>query len=77
MAKGITASIFTGIVSSLLLIVLSPDLYKLYGLDPLAAPIPFSNPGIVSIPLSFIVLVVVSMMTQAGQKPDETAEVTA
>lgn len=49
-AKGITASIITGIVSSLVLIALSPDLFKLYGLNPATAPIPFSNPGIVSIP---------------------------
>jgi cation/acetate symporter len=63
-AIGITASIVTGIVSSLGLILLSPDMYKLYGLNPIAAPVPFSNPGIFSIPLSFIVLVVVSLMTQ-------------
>jgi cation/acetate symporter len=63
-AKGIVASIFMGILSSLLLIVFSPELYKLYGKDPLTAPIPFSNPGIVSIPLSFITLVVVSLLTK-------------
>jgi cation/acetate symporter len=51
-------------VASLGLILLSPDMYKLYGLNPTAAPVPFSNPGIFSIPLSFIVLVVVSLMTQ-------------
>jgi cation/acetate symporter len=62
-AAGITASIFAGIVSSLALIAVSPDLYKLYGLDPTTAPIPFSNPGIVSIPLSFITLIVVSLLT--------------
>lgn len=68
-ARGITASIIMGIVSSLTLILLSPDLYKLYGMDPTTAPVPFSNPGIVSIPLSFITLVVVSLMTQASAKP--------
>jgi cation/acetate symporter len=62
-AKGIVASIFMGIVSSLLLIMLSPDLFKLYGLDPATAPVPFSNPGIISIPLSFLTLVVVSLLT--------------
>ena len=31
---------------------------------PATAPIPFSNPGIVSIPLSFLTLVVVSLLTQ-------------
>ncbi len=69
-SKGITASIYMGIVSSLLLIALSPDLYKLYGMDPTTAPIPFSNPGIISIPLSFITLVVISLMTP----PDSIAE---
>lgn len=68
-ARGITASIIMGIVSSLGLILFSPELFKLYGMDPTTAPIPFSNPGIVSIPLSFITLVVVSLMTQASAKP--------
>jgi cation/acetate symporter len=63
-AKGIAASIVMGIVSSLLLISLSPDLYRQYGLNPALAPVPLSNPGIISIPLSFITLVLVSLMTQ-------------
>jgi len=62
-AKGIAASIVVGIVASLGLIAFSPELYTLYGLNPLDAPIPFSNPGIISIPLSFITLVVVSLLT--------------
>ncbi|MFH0729807.1 MAG: cation acetate symporter [Pseudomonadota bacterium] len=62
-AKGITASIMMGIVSSLVLILLSPELFKLYGLNPANAPIPFSNPGIISIPLSFLTLIVVSLLT--------------
>ncbi len=67
-ARGITASILTGVVSSLVLIALSPELFKLYGLDPTHAPIPFSNPGIFSIPLSFVTLVVVSLLTQKKAK---------
>ncbi|MEI7990017.1 MAG: cation acetate symporter [Chloroflexota bacterium] len=63
-AKGIAASIVMGIVSSLLLISLSPDLYRQYGLNPALAPVPLTNPGIISIPLSFITLVLVSLMTQ-------------
>jgi cation/acetate symporter len=62
-AKGIAASIVVGIVASLSLIAFSPELYTLYGLNPLDAPIPLNNPGIVSIPLSFITLVVVSLLT--------------
>jgi cation/acetate symporter len=63
-AKGIAASIGVGVVSSLLLIALSPNIFKQFGLDPATAPVPFDNPGIVSIPLSFIVLVVVSLLTE-------------
>jgi len=63
-ARGIAASITVGILSSLILIALSPELFTLYGLNPLDAPIPLNNPGIVSIPLSFITLVVVSLLTQ-------------
>ncbi|MHB0998458.1 MAG: sodium/solute symporter [Armatimonadota bacterium] len=78
-AQGITASIYMGIISSLGLIIFSPDLYKLYGLDPALAPIPFSNPGIISIPLSFITLIVVSLISQGSRKdnPDTTKVETA
>lgn len=61
-AKGIAASIVVGVVSSLALIAFSPELYTLYGRNPLDAPIPLNNPGIISIPLSFITLVVVSLL---------------
>lgn len=63
-AKGIAASIFMGVISSLAIILLSPDMYRQYGLNPADAPIPFTNPGIFSIPLSFVTLVVVSLLTQ-------------
>jgi cation/acetate symporter len=72
-AKGITASIIMGIVSSLGLIVFSPDLYKLYGLDPTTAPVPFTNPGIVSVPLSFLTLVIVSLATKGSAQPEPEA----
>ena len=63
-AKGIAASIVVGIIASLGLIALSPELFKIYGLNPLDAPFPLNNPGIVSIPLSFLTLIVVSLLTQ-------------
>ncbi|MDP2875345.1 MAG: cation acetate symporter [Holophaga sp.] len=63
-AKGVASSIGVGVVSSLTLIALSPSIFKQFGLDPASAPVPFDNPGIVSIPLSFIVLVVVSLLTE-------------
>jgi cation/acetate symporter len=62
--KGIASSIITGIVSSVVIILLSPSMFERYGLHPGAAPIPFDNPGIISIPLSVIVLVVVTLLTQ-------------
>jgi cation/acetate symporter len=62
-AKGIVASIVVGIVASLGLILLSPDMYVKYGLRPEAAPFPINQPGIISIPLSFITLVIVSLFT--------------
>ena len=63
-SRGIVASIVVGIVAALGLILISPSMFARYGLDPSTAPIPFSNPGIFSIPLSFITLIVVSLMTQ-------------
>jgi len=63
-ARGITASIMVGVLSSIGLILFSPTLYTLYGKDPATAPIPLNNPGIVSIPLSFLTLVVVSLLTK-------------
>jgi cation/acetate symporter len=63
-AKGISSSILVGIVSSIGIILVSPTMYGLYGLVPKDAPIPLDNPGIISIPLAVITLVVVSLMTQ-------------
>jgi len=66
-SRGIAASIIVGMVSALGIILLSPEMYKeLYGLDPKLAPFPFDNPAIVSVPLSFLTLVVVSLATQAA-----------
>ncbi len=67
-ATGIAASIGTGIVSSLAIILLSPSMFDRYGLGADAAPIALDNPGIICIPLSFIVLVVVSLLTQEKTK---------
>lgn len=65
-ASGIVASILVGITLSIGIILFSPDLYELYGLQRADAPIPFANPGLFSIPASFLTLVVVSLMTQKG-----------
>ncbi len=71
-AKGIAWSILTGIVSSISIILLSPTMYERYGLAPADALIPLDNPGIISMPLAIIVLIVVSLTTQ---KKVETPQV--
>jgi cation/acetate symporter len=63
-AKGIAWSIFVGIISSIGIILFSPTMYEKYGLIPKDAPIPLDNPGIISIPLAVITLVVISLLTQ-------------
>jgi cation/acetate symporter len=62
-ASGISWAIVIGTLASLASILLSPTLYEIYGLNPNDAPIPLQNPGIISIPLGFITLVLVSWMT--------------
>jgi cation/acetate symporter len=63
-SKGITWAISIGMLASLLIIMLSPTLYEIYGLPASQAPIPLQNPGIISIPLGFITLIVVSLITK-------------
>jgi len=75
-AKGIAWSIGVGMVSALGIILTSPSMYVQYGMEKASALHSLDNPGIISIPLSFLVLVVVSLMTQKpGQ--EEVAEATA
>jgi cation/acetate symporter len=67
-AKGIAASILVGIITAVGIILLSPSMWGKYGLDPADAPSALNNPGIISIPLSFITLVIVSLLTQKDNK---------
>ncbi|MBN1629861.1 MAG: cation acetate symporter [Thermoleophilia bacterium] len=69
-SKGMVASIIVGVVLSIGIIVFSPTAWELYGLNPADAPIPLKNPGIISIPASFLVIYLVSKMT----KPDMMTE---
>ena len=65
--QGITAAIFVGMIASLGWILLSQQCYRdVYGWNPETAIVPFSQPGIVTIPLGFIVLIAVSFMTARG-----------
>ncbi|MBC8452625.1 MAG: cation acetate symporter, partial [Spirochaetes bacterium] len=63
-AKGIVASIFVGMLSALTIILLSPSMFERYGLAADKAIIGLDNPAIISIPLSFLTLIVVSLLTQ-------------
>ncbi|WP_153558746.1 sodium/solute symporter [Roseimaritima sediminicola] len=71
--QGVIASVIVGMVSSLGWILLSSDTYKqVYGLDPELAIAPFTQPGIVTIPLAFLTLIVVSLWTASDRPEAET-----
>jgi len=61
-AVGVALSVLVGMLSALGIILFSPSMYGQYGLDPATAPMPLDQPGIITIPLSFIVLVVFSLL---------------
>ena len=72
--QGITAAIFVGMIASLGWILLSQQCYRdVYGLDPAKAIVPFSQPGIVTIPLGFVVLVAVSFATARRNNTNKSA----
>ncbi len=73
--QGVISSVIVGMVSSLGWILLSSDTYKqVYGLDPELALAPFTQPGIVTIPLAFITLILVSKLTvPASPQPEVQA----
>ena len=68
--QGISAAIMVGLFSSLGWILVSEDTFqKVYGYTAdnaaEAALVPFSQPGLVTIPLGFLTLIVVSLMTRS------------
>ncbi|MEL7266110.1 MAG: cation acetate symporter, partial [Planctomycetota bacterium] len=69
--QGIIAGMLVGMISSLGWILLSSDtfnsVYNVSRPEILDTLIPFSQPGIVTIPLSFLVLIGVSLMTREKQ----------
>jgi cation/acetate symporter len=67
--QGVIASIVVGMSTSLGWILLSGDTYAtVYGWSKDASYMPFSQPGIVTIPLAFATLMVVSLMTRGIQR---------
>lgn len=70
--QGIIAGVLVGTLSSVLWIAVCPEMFKtLYGLDPKQAWVPFSQPGLVTIPLSFLVILVVSLSTRNDRSDGE------
>ncbi|MCX5776112.1 MAG: cation acetate symporter [Candidatus Firestonebacteria bacterium] len=70
-AKGVMASISVGLISSLGLVLLSQETFNnVYGLVNVKAPVPLNNPAIIAVPLSFLTLVVVSLLT--AKKKEKT-----
>ncbi len=63
-AQGVIASIIVGLTSALGLILLSQETFNnLYHLVNVTAPVPLANPAIISVPLSFLTLILVSLYT--------------
>ncbi|MEK7415407.1 MAG: cation acetate symporter [Planctomycetota bacterium] len=67
--QGVAWAVFVGLITSLGWVLLTPDAYEnLYGYTKgnalTAAPMPFSHPALVTVPLGFFVLVIVSLVTK-------------
>ncbi|QDU98032.1 sodium/solute symporter [Lignipirellula cremea] len=63
--QGVIAAVTVGMTTSLGWILLSADTFsKVYKIDPELAITPFSQPGLVTIPLGFLTLIVVSLLTK-------------
>ena len=67
--EGIIAGVLVGLFTSLLWILMSPDMVKnMYGRDVTDALVPLSQPGIVTIPLSFLAIIFASLMTSNSSR---------
>ena len=74
-AKGIAAAVTVGLLSSLAWILLSQQCYKdVYHIDPKLSVIPFSQPALVTIPLGFLTLVLVSLVTKQRTPRPEVSQ---
>jgi cation/acetate symporter len=64
--QGIIAGVLVGLITSLLWVFATPDMFtNIYKLDPKGAWMPLNQPGIVTIPLSFIAIFLTSILTRA------------
>lgn len=79
-AKGIAWSITMGMISSVFILAISPKMasmyYQWWGVK-FSAPFELNQPGIISIPLAFITLIVVSLMSQKKEEPETVSEAVA
>jgi len=67
--QGVIAAVVVGMTSSLAWILASGDTFsKVYGLPADQALVPFSQPGIVTIPLGFLTLIAVSRLTRSSRE---------
>jgi cation/acetate symporter len=74
---GMVAAITVGTISSLTWLMLTKEAFQnVYNMPTSNGIMPFSQPGIVTIPLGFIVLVVVSLLTQESKVPKAAFPVT-
>ncbi|MCA9086822.1 MAG: cation acetate symporter, partial [Planctomycetaceae bacterium] len=74
--QGVVAAVIVGMVSSLGWILLSAETFKeVYGMKGHPGFTPFGQPGIVTIPLGFLTLVLVSLMT--AKRTDTAVEAAA
>lgn len=72
--QGIIAAVWVGMISSLGWILLSADTFSsVYGYPGHPGYVKFSQPGIVTIPLGFITLVAVSLLTQKDEQVEPEA----
>lgn len=73
--QGMVASILVGLSASVVWLLLTKEAFQnVYGLTTSVGYAPFSQPGLVTIPLSFVTLVVVSLITKrSGSRGFEVA----
>jgi len=72
-AKGIISSIAVGLISSMTIILLSQKVFNgVYHLIDVTSPMPINNPAIISVPLSFLTIVVVSLLTKKKSEEPQT-----
>lgn len=72
--QGVIASILVGLVLAITIILFSQDaIDNVYKLTNVKSIMPFSNPAIISVPVSFLTLVIVSLFTQKKGLPEQKA----